>query len=141
MGPSLAPGAGYGAMSLQKSLSGDYASDPNVKTPLAAVAAEIGGARSRPVDPGTGIRFKVLELKDKLDKNRSLIMRFAKNLSATTELTPEVMADLLANHPSNALVKQIENRKRMIAEFQEKYKDVPPSPEELIQAIQKQGKK
>jgi len=137
MGPSLAPGAGYGATSLQRSLSGDYASDPNVKTPLAAVAAEIGGARTRPVDPGTAIRFKVLDFKDKLDKNRSVIMRLARGLSATTELTPQVMADLLANHPSNALVREIENRKRMIQEFQEKYKDVPPSPQKLIDAMKR----
>jgi hypothetical protein len=143
MGPSLAPGAGYGAMSLQKSLSGDYSQDSNVKTPVAAIAAEIFGARTRPVDPATSVRFKALDLLKDLNSIKSELYRALPDLQKTEHLNPSQVAAYLKVHPDTKAARILKRYIARAERFKREYpaNEIPPSPEKLLKAIQAQGKK
>lgn len=141
-GPSLAPGAGYGAESLSRSFSGNLQADPNVKTKMGAIASDILGARSRPVDPRSSFRFRAYDLRDKLNKNASEIRRYAKGIdwnSVGGDINENLVKRLMANNPSKDLVRAINRRKAIIEKFQKDYPaaELPPSPQALIDAIQK----
>ncbi len=137
-GPSLINPAGYGAESMQKSFSGDFAGDPNVKSRGTAVASELLGMRARPVDPSTAYRFRAFDFKDRLEKNLSEIRRLARGLSPSDPLNDATLKQMLEEHPSAALSRAIRRRFEIADEFSQKYPaaEIPPSPEKLVQAIQ-----
>jgi hypothetical protein len=136
-GPSLAPGAGWGAQSIQKSFSGDFASDPNVKSRGTAVAADLIGARARPVDPASAYPFKYFEMKKQLDSAKSEILSTIRSLPPDTELTPEVIAQIRSTKPSAKLSRALDRYQRIVTDFVKKYPadDLPPSPQKLLDAM------
>lgn len=142
-GPSLAPGAGYGAQSLERSFSGAYEGSPDVKDEMTAIAADILGARQRPVDPASSYKFKYFEAKKDLDAIRSEIISSIRALPSDTELTPEVIASIRANKPSARVSRALDRYERRAKQLLKEYPsdEVPPSPEKLIEAIQNRGKK
>lgn len=139
-GPSLLNPAGYSAEALSKSFSGRFAEDPNVKSRGTAVASEIMGARTRPVDPRTAYRFKYFELKRDLESNMAELRRLIPALMKEEDLTSAQVKQVLATRPGEAASRALRRRLTLVDKFKKKYpaEDLPPTPEKLARAIQEQ---
>jgi len=73
--PALTPGLGYSAEKLQKSFSGDTSSRTDIPTPGTAIASEIFGIKTRPLDPRQGADFKMMRLDNRARELESTIAR------------------------------------------------------------------
>jgi hypothetical protein len=114
-----------------------------VKTPVAAIAAEIFGARTRPVDPATSVRFKALDLLKDLNSIKSELYRALPDLQKTEHLNPSQVAAYLKVHPDTKAARILKRYIARAERFKREYpaNEIPPSPEKLLKAIQAQGKK
>ena len=142
-GPAWTPGAGWAAQNLKKSFSGDYASDPNVKSKGTAIASELMGLRTRPVDPESSLRFRAIERDEDIKSMKSELRRVLLDLAGREDLSNEEIEAYLEVHPSAKGSRILSRIKARVDRFNEEYPadEVPQSPQKLLDAIQKQGKK